>query len=224
VSTSNLLPYWDLGSFAAANVTTVLVNADTGDRVPHWTERDEFDQSFGDNRVPMLILQVSPPVHRVAALWGCSLVTATGVIVVASFFVLVLSFMKFFLHCHCRRAASDSAELVHALHRRCAWPGGGFVRRCRRCSVACLRCSARQRQAVPRRVGRPCRPLQRKVRHAVLERFACVCVRVCVCACVRVCVCACVRVCVCACGCAGVRACLCVRVNTRALVPCACGS
>jgi hypothetical protein len=96
VSTSNLLPYWDLGSFAAANVTTVLVNADTGDRVPHWTERDEFDQSFGDNRVPMLILQVSPPVHRVAALWGCSLVTATGVIVVASFFVLVLSFMKFF--------------------------------------------------------------------------------------------------------------------------------
>jgi hypothetical protein len=52
-----LIPYDNIGLYALANATTVLVNAATGQRVPHWTERDAFDLTFGRSRPPLLILQ-----------------------------------------------------------------------------------------------------------------------------------------------------------------------
>jgi hypothetical protein len=55
---SNLVPLANISMFASDAVTTVLLNCDTGERVPHWTERDAFHLNFGPHEPPLLLLQV----------------------------------------------------------------------------------------------------------------------------------------------------------------------
>ena len=59
----NLIPYYNISQFTQPGATTVLINTLTGDRVPHWTERDAFDQSYGIARPALLILQPAVPLN-----------------------------------------------------------------------------------------------------------------------------------------------------------------
>jgi hypothetical protein len=53
----NLVPYTNISASTMPGATTVLLNAATGERIAHWTERDAFDQSYGRDRPPLLVLQ-----------------------------------------------------------------------------------------------------------------------------------------------------------------------
>ena len=56
----DLVPFNNIGASILDNSTTLLVDAQSGERVPHWVDRDAFDLDFGKTDQPnMLILQVS---------------------------------------------------------------------------------------------------------------------------------------------------------------------
>lgn len=64
VATHNLIPWTHIERFQDANATTVLVDATTGARVAHWTERDAWQTDFGAARPPLLIMQPAAPLEH----------------------------------------------------------------------------------------------------------------------------------------------------------------
>ena len=74
--TANLIPYTHIDAYAFANATTLLLDATTGDRIPHWTERDAFDRGYGRSRPPLLVMQPAVPLDPATRY----IVVVTGVV------------------------------------------------------------------------------------------------------------------------------------------------
>lgn len=56
ISSTGLIPWNDIGIYLAANATTVIINAKTGEKVPHWAEVDAHDPID-----PLLVIQPAVP-------------------------------------------------------------------------------------------------------------------------------------------------------------------
>ena len=57
----DLVPFNNIGLSILDNSTTLLVDTQTGERVPHWVDREAFDLNFGEKEKEephMLIMQV----------------------------------------------------------------------------------------------------------------------------------------------------------------------
>ena len=56
---ADLVPFTHIGHSLLDNSTTLLINAGTLERMPHWVDRDTFDLEFGQKDQPnILIIQV----------------------------------------------------------------------------------------------------------------------------------------------------------------------
>ena len=60
---SDLVPYTNIALSLLQNSTTLLIDTSTGEYVPHWVDRDDYELEFGsDGSPPALIMQV----HNIA--------------------------------------------------------------------------------------------------------------------------------------------------------------
>ncbi len=52
VTNDTMVPWWNIELYSASNVSSILINTKTGERVPHWVEIDRVDPHW-----PMIIMQ-----------------------------------------------------------------------------------------------------------------------------------------------------------------------
>lgn len=79
IEEADLVPHWNIGASLSFNSTTLLIDAETGDLVPHFTERDAYDPDYGLPVVPTLVMQPAVPLkHKTRYIVAVRGLTAAG--------------------------------------------------------------------------------------------------------------------------------------------------